>query len=593
MDELAHAAGKDPVEYRRALLGNNPRSLALLDLAAAKIGWGSGLAAAARRTRRRAGLAVRQPHLRDRGSAGHAAGRGAAAPRGRRARLRHRDQSEFRRGAGPGRPAVRSERRALQRHHARRTAPSSRATFTTTAILRMNEAPLIEVYRIESNGAAGRPRRSGHRHRGARPRQCHLRGHRRAPALSAHRPQPLGRKCRALKIRRRGLRAHGSSSRDGEPYEATGHHRRRAGRDRRDRRTALEPHRSRRRAPRPAIAGAPPSGRGVARGEYLTKAADCIACHTVPESGKPFAGGVAFKLPFGTIYSTNITADPNYGIGAYSDEEFVRAVREGVRRDGKHLYPAFPYTSYTQLSRDDVLAIKAYLMTLPADRRSPIGPTSSAFRSISAGRWLFWNAAFFKSAPLCAGPCEAGAMEQRRLSRHRARPLRRVPHAAQLGFGLEHGRELAGEELQGWRAYNITSDPQHGIGAWSRRSKSSPISPRGHAPRTCLGRRPHGRGGRAQPAIPERRRRGRAGDLSAHRTGARGQASRSRSMRSRPRSAHRTPCCPVRTSCVSESQGSQLFEGACASCHQWNGPGRETPYASLQGTRGVNDAARR
>jgi len=69
------------------------------------------------------------------------------------------------------------------------------------------------------------------------------------------------------------------------------------------------------RAARPALAGAPPSAASVARGEYLTKAADCIACHTVGETGKPFAGGVAFKLPFGTIYSSNITSDPTYGIG--------------------------------------------------------------------------------------------------------------------------------------------------------------------------------------------------------------------------------------------------------------------------------------
>ncbi len=116
----------------------------------------------------------------------------------------------------------------------------------------------------------------------------------------------------------------------------------------------------------PVIAGAPASAGVLARGEYLTRAADCAACHTVPDSGKPFAGGVPFKLPFGTIYSSNITADPADGIGGWSDDEFVRAVREGVRKDGQHLYPAFPYTSYTQLSRDDVLAIRAYLLQLPA-----------------------------------------------------------------------------------------------------------------------------------------------------------------------------------------------------------------------------------
>ena len=146
----------------------------------------------------------------------------------------------------------------------------------------------------------------------------------------------------------------------------------------------------------PAIAGAPAAADAVARGEYLAKAADCIACHTVPDSGKPFAGGVAFKLPFGTIYSSNITADPQNGIGAYGDDEFVRAVREGVRRDGRHLYPAFPYTSYTLLSRDDVLAIKAYLMTLPAIAQ-PNRANDLGFPFNQRWAMAFWNAAFFKN----------------------------------------------------------------------------------------------------------------------------------------------------------------------------------------------------
>ncbi len=133
----------------------------------------------------------------------------------------------------------------------------------------------------------------------------------------------------------------------------------------------------------------------LARGEYLTKAADCVACHTVPESGKPFAGGVAFKLPIGTIYSSNITADPVNGIGGWSDDEFVRAVRDGIGKNGEHLYPAFPYTSYTKLSRDDVLAIKAYLLSLP-----PVGQANRAndLAFPFNQRWAigFWNAAFFK-----------------------------------------------------------------------------------------------------------------------------------------------------------------------------------------------------
>src|SRR3984957_4359282 len=92
----------------------------------------------------------------------------------------------------------------------------------------------------------------------------------------------------------------------------------------------------------------------VARGEYLARAADCAACHNVP-GGKPFAGGLPFKLPFGTIYSTNITSDPKTGIGGWSDDDFVRALHRGVAKDGRNLYPAFPYTSYSRMSREDAL----------------------------------------------------------------------------------------------------------------------------------------------------------------------------------------------------------------------------------------------
>ena len=82
---------------------------------------------------------------------------------------------------------------------------------------------------------------------------------------------------------------------------------------------------------------------GVARGAYLARAADCVACHTAP-GGTPYAGGRAFDLPFGKIYSTNLTPDKETGIGDWTDDAFVRAVRQGVGRAG-HLYPAMPYTS--------------------------------------------------------------------------------------------------------------------------------------------------------------------------------------------------------------------------------------------------------
>ena len=179
----------------------------------------------------------------------------------------------------------------------------------------------------------------------------------------------------------------------------------------------------------PLIAGAPAAADVLARGEYLTKAADCIACHTVADSHKPFAGGVAFKLPMGIIYSSNITADPTTGIGGWTDDEFVRAVREGVRNDGQHLYPAFPYTSYTRLARSDVLAIKAYLMSLPAIKQ---GNRANVLGFPFNQRWAmgFWKCRVFQEPALRRGCVEAGRLEQWRLPGDGARTLRRVSHPA-------------------------------------------------------------------------------------------------------------------------------------------------------------------
>src|SRR6195952_4702267 len=130
-------------------------------------------------------------------------------------------------------------------------------------------------------------------------------------------------------------------------------------------------------SPVQASAAQPTGAALVEKGRYLTTAGDCIACHTAP-GGKPFAGGLAFKLPFGTIYSSNITPDKQDGIGNWSDAAFVRAMRHGVRSDGKDLYPAFPYTAYAKLGTDDILAIRAYLASL-APVAQPVEPNALSF----------------------------------------------------------------------------------------------------------------------------------------------------------------------------------------------------------------------
>ena len=108
----------------------------------------------------------------------------------------------------------------------------------------------------------------------------------------------------------------------------------------------------------------------VSRGEYLVHAGGCIVCHTNEEKQAiPLAGGRSLETPFGIFYSPNITPDLTTGIGEWIDEDFLTAFWEGVNPDGDHYYPSFPYTSYTGISREDLLAMKAYLFSLDPSLR--------------------------------------------------------------------------------------------------------------------------------------------------------------------------------------------------------------------------------
>jgi mono/diheme cytochrome c family protein len=130
----------------------------------------------------------------------------------------------------------------------------------------------------------------------------------------------------------------------------------------------------------------------IERGEYLTHAADCVACHTA-EHGTPFVGGRAFVLPFGTLYSTNITPDVETGIGRYTDGDFLDAMHKGIGRGNTRLYPAMPYASYTYMSDADALAIKAYLFTLKPVQ-SPALPNTLAFPFNQRNLMSVWSVLF-------------------------------------------------------------------------------------------------------------------------------------------------------------------------------------------------------
>lgn len=208
----------------------------------------------------------------------------------------------------------------------------------------------------------------------------------------------------------------------------------------------------------------------VARGAYLADAAGCANCHTdSAHGGQPYAGGLALATPFGTFYSPNITPDPDAGIGHWTDAEFLRALREGVRPDGANYFPVFPYTSFTGILDEDARAIKAFLFSLKPVRQ-PNRPHEVSFPFSWRFLQNFWKWLFFTRGPFRPDP-EASAAENRG-----AYLVTALAHCGEchtprnvLG-GLEKSRWLAGApspEPGGKPAPNITPDRDTGIGNWS------------------------------------------------------------------------------------------------------------------------------
>ena len=148
--------------------------------------------------------------------------------------------------------------------------------------------------------------------------------------------------------------------------------------------------------PLPSAETLKPTPALVAQGEYLTRLGNCMACHTV-QGGAPFAGGRGIETPFGVVYSSNLTPDKATGLGAWTSAEFWRAMHNGRGKDGRLLYPAFPYTSYTHVTREDSDAIFAYLQSLP-----PVAQANKAhalrFPYSTQAALGVWRALFFTPA---------------------------------------------------------------------------------------------------------------------------------------------------------------------------------------------------
>ncbi|MEO7338556.1 MAG: cytochrome c [Caldimonas sp.] len=204
----------------------------------------------------------------------------------------------------------------------------------------------------------------------------------------------------------------------------------------------------------------------IARGEYLARAGDCVACHSQP-TGKPFAGGRAMATPFGSFYVPNITPDDETGIGHWSSDEFYRMMHTGVSRDGALMYPVMPFASYTKVTRVDSDAIFAYLMSVPPVKQAN-RPHELSFPFNQRDVLLGWRTLYFKLGEYVAEPTQNAEWNRG------AYLVQGLGHCAMchtainaLG-GSSESKAFEGGMIpnQNWYAPSLTSNREAGLGSW-------------------------------------------------------------------------------------------------------------------------------
>jgi mono/diheme cytochrome c family protein len=317
----------------------------------------------------------------------------------------------------------------------------------------------------------------------------------------------------------------------------------------------------------------------IKRGEYLAIAADCGACHTAPR-GKPFAGGLSIATPLGTIYSTNITPSADFGVGHYTEQEFSRALRRGVRRDGANLYPAMPYTSYSKFTEDDAHALYLYFTRAvkPVEQRPP--PTELPFPMNIRASMIAWNLLFLNRATFVPDPRQSAEWNRG------AYLVQGAAHCSTChtprGFLMqeETSRALSGAQVGPWYAPNITSDPLSGIGSWTKEDlvtylRTGHLSGKAQAAGSMAEAVEHSFQHLAAkdldaiatyiksvPAVH-----GPAVDVSRFTVGK--MASELAALRGRA---------GIRSDGESAPSGAELFQGNCTSCHSAEGQGSKDGY---------------
>jgi mono/diheme cytochrome c family protein len=314
----------------------------------------------------------------------------------------------------------------------------------------------------------------------------------------------------------------------------------------------------------PVVArGAPlaPDARLVAQGAYLARAGDCAACHTAP-GGRPYAGGLALRTPFGTIISTNITPDPATGIGGWSEAAFARALRQGISRDGHNLYPAMPYPAYARVSDADVHALKAYLDSLaPVAQHDRANDLSFPFNL----RFLLrlWNLVMAGRAPLRPDAARSPAWNR---GAYLVEGLGHcgVCHTAKNLLGGDKV-PLQGGLLQGWYAPELSGNSHVGLGQWRVEDLVAYLK---------TGRAPQAIANGPMAEVVEKSTSGLSDeDLRAMAT----------YLTQRPGSDH-PPRAPLAAHDERVTRGGALFQQHCAACHGSGGEGVHAMVPRLAGS---------
>ena len=301
-----------------------------------------------------------------------------------------------------------------------------------------------------------------------------------------------------------------------------------------------------------------PNAAQLRRGQYLVAAGDCISCHQ-HEGGEPFAGGLGLNTPFGVIYTPNITPDRNTGIGAWTSDQFYRAMHDGKDAQGNDLYPAFPYPWFRRVSREDDDAIFAYLTTVPAVSYTPPRNDLSFplnFRSL-VGAWnmLYLDSHNFQSDPGQSAEWNRGAYLVTGLGHCGG------CHTPKNFLGADKSKqELQGENLDNWVAPDLTGNSRTGIGGWSVDEIAEFLA---------SGRNAHAAAGGAMA------------DVISHSTSHISDADRRAIavyLKSQPASPNVASSAP---DTGAMHRGAEIYSDACASCHLDNGIGQSRLFPPL------------